>query len=184
MADSDEVMVGASEAACADESVVERIRDTARRTADGAKLHGKEFSRTLNWKEMAGRAEGDDKYRFGDLSRGLLKGARELTVRTKERLQPLEGPSSSASYGATSANRPLDDGDDRPLASEVSDSASGPQSHQPAVLGTVARGAGQVLGATRGLTYGATMGLVKGGIALTDKLYESTSSHVPSTRHE
>ena len=48
------------------------------------------------------------------------------------------------------------------------------------VLSTVVRGAGQIFGASKGLVAGATIGVVKGGVALSDKFYEASSSKVVS----
>ena len=46
---------GSAEDDSTEESVVARLRDTAQRTADGAKLHGAALTSSVDWKAMAGR---------------------------------------------------------------------------------------------------------------------------------
>ena len=107
----------------------------------------------MNWKQSAGRSDGKDGYQVGDLSKSLFKSAKELVGRTKERFQPPEADadSSSATVGA--------------------DPSSG-------IASTVVRGVGQLFGASKGVITGAALGVVKGGVALTDKLYESSATRI------
>ena len=55
--------------------------------------------------------------------------------------------------------------------------------HQAPVGSTVVRVAGQAFGASKGIATGAVLGVVKGGIALTDKIYEASSTSVASEEH-
>jgi hypothetical protein len=54
---------------------------------------------------------------------------------------------------------------------------------QEPVAAKIGRGAGQLFGAGRGAVVGAVLGVVKGGVALTDKMYEDSSSRI-TDEHE
>jgi hypothetical protein len=113
-----------------------------------------------SWRQAAGREKGRDSYQFGDVSRALIHKAKGAAVRSKAQLQK----------GGKGEDDVFAEGEVGGVDSDV----------RAPVLSTVVRGAGQVFGAGKGLVTGATLGVVKAGVALTDKLYEASSSTVAS----
>ena len=108
-----------------------------------------------SWRDAAGRSDGPQGYKFGDLSRSLARNAKEVAERTRTRWREIE----VSERGTASA------------AEDIPSSA-------PVVVTAVTRGAGQAFGAAKGLVSETFLGAVKGGVALTDKLYEASSSTV------
>ena len=138
----------------------EPMADNAKKVADNAKKVADALAQPVqhsvqgafqgtDWRKASGRTSGKDGYKFGDLSRSLVKAAKDKMKKRGEDGEELEGDEESASV-----------------------------SENP--VSTVVRFGGQVFGATKGLAAGAALGAVKGGVALTDKLYEASSSKVAS----
>ena len=186
MADEEKVKAPSGRADASD-GVLSRLRSAA---TDGARPVRDTLAPTIHaasthWREAAGRPDGSEGYQFGDLSRSLFRGARGAAERTRQRWQ-------QERYGIVS-----EDGEARPPAassrgsagasgSACESGASGGGKASVPVVSTVVRGAGQIFGASKGLLASATLGAVKGGVALTDKIYETSSSKVASEdqRHQ
>ena len=134
------------------EAAIVRLSEAARQTAAPlTQLATSTRNEVTDWKQAAGRTDGKEGYQFGDVSRSLLKSTTELVARTKERFQPEDTDSSSA---ATSADPSI------------------------GIASTVARGMGQLIGASKGVITATALGMVKGGVALTDRLYENSANQL------
>jgi hypothetical protein len=134
------------------EAAIVRLSEAARQTAAPlTHLATSTRNEVTDWKQAAGRTDGKEGYQFGDVSRSLLKSTTELVARTKERFQPEDTDSSSA---ATSADPSI------------------------GIASTVARGMGQLIGASKGVITATALGIVKGGVALTDRLYENSANQL------
>lgn len=169
-------------------SAFSRISDAAHDTSERVKTSASSTVKGVDWKQVSGRSDGDEGYQFGDVSKSLFRGAKDIVGRTKERLQrdcssatsaaDEDSPAAAAS-SSTALVSVADDSDARlPAAATVP-----PATPDPAgggVAATIVRSVGQVFGASKGVLTGAALGVVKGGVALTDKLYETSASKVAS----
>ena len=116
-----------------------------------------------SWAERANRKGGPSGYQFGDISRTIGHAATQLTTAAHRKWQTERYNINPASSAGEEAVDPQEAGP-----------SSTPAANQ--VLGTVARSAGMVLGAGKGLVISGTVGVVKGAVAAVDKVCDALRS--------